>query len=184
MPLFEGPHLKKYWQEKGFDLGALLHDDFLVAIKKLYNEQHYPSALKLLLSLIDTMAYFEHGDSPRSFQRWLTAYVDLSGVGVTPDELWEHRNALLHMSTLDSRKVTAQTVTRLLPYVGQIPAHVPLDYPDYKVYPQLQLHVQVGHGIARFIEALNKDRTKLEPFLTRYEDTLSDTHYTRLETSA
>jgi hypothetical protein len=184
MPLFEGSHLEKYWQENGFDLGALLHDDFIVAIKKLFNERHYTSALKLLLSLIDTMAYFEHGDSPGNFQRWVTAYVDLRSVGVSADELWEHRNALLHMSTVDSRKVKAQTIKRLLPYVGQLPARIPVDYADYKVYPQHQLHIQVALGIARFIDSLNENREKFEPFLTRYESTLSDTHYTRLQAGA
>jgi hypothetical protein len=181
MPSFEGDHLKQYWREAGFDLGGLLHDDFVVAIKKLYNERHYTSALKLSVSLIDTMAYFEHGDRPGNFQCWLRDYVDLSNVGITPEELWEHRNALLHMSSLESRKVIAQAVKRLIPYNGELPAGIPLEYPDYKVYSQRELHIQVGHGIARFIESLNKDRGKFEPFLMRYEETLSDTHYSILE---
>lgn len=182
MPLFEGEHLKKYWKEGGFDLGELLHDDFLIAIKKLYSERHFTSALKLLVCFVDTLAYLGTGvSSGASFKKWLLDYVDLNTVGITPDELWEHRNALLHMTNIESRKVVRGSVKELVPFIGKVSETVSLDQGTYKVYSQQELHVQISHGVARFVESLNEHRDQFAPFLIRYERTLSDTHYMRVD---
>lgn len=185
MPLFEGEHLKKYWKEAGFDLGELLHDDFLIAIKKLYSERHFTSALKLLVCFIDTLAYLVSGTSSgASFKKWLLDYVDLDKVGITPDELWEHRNALLHMTSLESRKIVRGSVKQILPFIGKLPESLSRDQSTYKLYSQGELHAQIGHGVARFIESLNAHRDQFAPFLIRYERTLSDTHYMRVGSDA
>src|SRR5690606_26156341 len=76
---------------------------YFESVQVLWEKSHYVTAMKILLVNIDTMAYLQYRENKGThFKQWLKDYVDLSDVGVTEDELWEHRNALLHMSTLHS----------------------------------------------------------------------------------
>jgi hypothetical protein len=112
----------KYFTSQGFDLPSLINDDFIVPIRLLFEKKYYISASKLLLIFIDSIGYVEFGESEvNPFKKWLTRYTDLSGVDVTPEELWEHRNSLLHMSNLDSRNIIKGKVKRLICYVGKLP---------------------------------------------------------------
>ena len=112
-------YLSVYLTPDGFDMPRLLNDDFFLGIKLCWNHGRYVSTAKLLMSFLDTVAYLEYGDTPRNFQRWLDSYANLAAIGVTSEELWEFRNSLLHMTTLDFRKVTAGHVRRLTFYVAQ-----------------------------------------------------------------
>ena len=105
-------YLTKYSTEDGFDLPRLLNDDFFVAIRLLFNNRCYVSAANLLMSFIDSIAFVEYGDCTggSNFCRWLESYVDLQSIGITAEEIWEHRNSLVHMTNLDSRKVLSGKV--------------------------------------------------------------------------
>lgn len=101
--------LVKYSTPAGIDLPSLIHDDYFLAIKLLFNERLYVSAMKLLASCIDSVAYIEYGDLPKTsvFVKWLDDYAELSPLGITASELWELRNGLLHMTNLNSKRVCA-----------------------------------------------------------------------------
>jgi hypothetical protein len=90
----------KYFNSQGFDFPSLINDDFLAPIRLLYQNKHYVSATKLLMTFIDSIGYVEYGDTvDNPFIKCLVTYADLTSVGVSPEELWEHRNSLLHMSS-------------------------------------------------------------------------------------
>ncbi len=97
--------LANYLSDGRLAIDSLLEDDFLAAIKLLHRRKHYVSAVKLLVSFVDTLAFLEYGDTQGNFIKWVKTYADIESVGVTPSELWEFRNAVLHMTTPHSRKV-------------------------------------------------------------------------------
>lgn len=99
-------YIGTFFTDEGFDFTGLLNADFFEPIRILFRAEHYVSATKLLVVAIDSVAYVEFGDGERNpFVAWLYRYANLGPIGVTPEELWEQRNSLLHMSNLDSRKV-------------------------------------------------------------------------------
>ena len=143
---------RKYIKDGHFDLCAMVNDDFVLAIRKTWNETHYTSCLKLLVSFIDTMAFVDAGDSTSAaFKAWVDAYIDLAPVGISSTELWEHRNALLHMTTYDSRKVTSGAVRRIVPYIGHGPKLPRLSEPDCEYYPMRELLMAVMTGTGVFL---------------------------------
>jgi hypothetical protein len=92
---------------------------FFESVRVLWDNKHYITAMKLLLMNIDTMAYLKYRENKGNhFKQWLKDYADLSVVGITEDEIWEHRNALLHTSTLHSRAVKKGKVAFLVPHLG------------------------------------------------------------------
>ena len=168
----------KYITDGQFDICRLINDDFILAIKATWNSNYYTSCLKLLVSFIDTMAFVDNGDSTGViFRSWLDSYVDLSGVGITSDELWEHRNAILHMTTYESRKVTSGTVRRLVPYVGRLSP--PSDRVDFKYYSLHGLIMAVMHGLGNYINAMDRDDAMRRRFCDNYEKTISDSHFSK-----
>ena len=168
-------YIPKYLTDEGFDFPRLLNDDFFVAIKLLFNNRCYVSSAKLLLSFVDTMASVEFGDAGSAhFRVWLNAYVDLKPVGVTAEEVWEHRNSLLHMTNLDSRKVLAGKVRRLLFYVGPLPSDAPRQDSEAKYYDLFALIRAVTNGIGPFANSVNENRAKFQTFIDRYDLIVSD----------
>ena len=111
-------YLSAYMTPRGFDFPRLFNDDFFLAIRLTYNNKHYVSCTKLLVSFLDTVAYLAFGDAPKNFQQFLDKYADLSTIAVASEELWEFRNALLHMTNNESRKVNQGSVRRLLSMWG------------------------------------------------------------------
>lgn len=103
-------YLEKYLIDEGFDFTALINDDFLDAIKLLLKNRKYVSAIKLLMAAIDTFAFLEYGDTKDNFKTWLAIFCDLSIIKLTPDELWEYRNSIIHMTNAQSRKVIQKHV--------------------------------------------------------------------------
>jgi hypothetical protein len=73
--------------------------------------------MKLLLSFVDSVAYLDMGDTADTFVKWLSKFATLSPLGIAPSELWEFRNALLHMTSPLSRKVQSGKVTALRFYI-------------------------------------------------------------------
>jgi len=175
----EFDYLLIYRTRDGFDISRLLNDDFLRAFKLCWNNRHYVSAAKLLMSFLDTLGYLEFGDTPRNFQRWLETYADLTVIGVAADELWEFRNSLLHMTNLESRKVTAGHVRRLTFYVAQsLPKGFPNDSGDAKHFGLWQLFDQViVEALVKYADSFNVDRHKFSVFVDRYDRLVSASRY-------
>lgn len=165
----------KYVKDGYFDITAMINDDFIIAMKILWNARQYNSFLKLLLCFIDTMSFVSTGSSsPGSFKGWLKKYVDLSAVGITEDELWEHRNSLLHLSTHESIKVKQGKVVKIVPYSGQLE---PVPESGLKYYSSYSLMMEVFQGIGRYLESMSENEKMKEIFCELYPNTISDTHY-------
>ncbi|WP_192459591.1 hypothetical protein [Musicola keenii] len=98
-------YLDKYIVDGRFLIKNLLVDDHVKPIHLLFNNKHYLSSIKLLMSFIDTVGYLEFGDVNRAFPMWLDNYCDLSTLEVNADEIYELRHSLLHMTNLNSRRV-------------------------------------------------------------------------------
>ena len=175
-------YLNKYVTPQGFDAPRLINDDFFLAIKTLFNAGFYVSAAKLLMILIDSVAFVSEGDrGNRIFCAWLGKYVDLSPVGITSEELWEHRNSLLHMTSSESRKVRSGKVCRLMMYVGTLPPGLKVKMHQPKFFNLVILLQAVGKGIGQYLNSLNNDPKKRESFIQRYDEILSDVRYERFE---
>ncbi|WP_258191709.1 hypothetical protein [Photobacterium leiognathi] len=144
--------MDKYITDEGFRFPDLVNDDFFQPFRLLYQAGHYVSSIKLMLVAIDSIGYIEFGESSRGedtpFVKWLNKYADLTSIEVTPRELWEHRNSLLHMSNLDSRQVQKGNIKRLIPYVGSIPLEVELLEENTKYYDYRALIHEVGQAQA------------------------------------
>ncbi len=166
----------RYIIDGKFDICRLINDDFVLAIKETWNKKHYTSCLKLLVSFIDTMAFVENGDSSSAFfKKWVSTYVDLAPIGISPDELWEHRNALLHMSTYDSRKVLSGAITRLVPYVGS--SEPSINENTAKYYSLYSLIMAVMQGLGKYILIMENNNAMRQRFCDNYEKTISDSHF-------
>jgi hypothetical protein len=175
-------YLPKYVTEDGFDVPRLLNDDFFQAIRLLYNNAKYVSAAKLLMTFVDTVGFIEFGDTgENTFRKWLDAYADLTEVGVSAEELWEHRSSLLHMSNLDSRRVRAGAVKRLMSYVGILPPGFPSETYDVKYYNLFALICAVAAACTRWVDSYNRDRSKFDQFLDRYDLIVSDSRVLKFE---
>ena len=174
-------YVPKYLTDAGFDLPRLLDDDFFQAICLLFNHKYYVSATKLLMTFIDTVGFVDFGDTgENTFVKWLDVYADLTPVGVTATELWEHRNSLLHITSPDSRRVLAGRVKRLTSYVGNPPNDFPTEDKDTKFYNFFGLLLAVEAASSRWADSYNKNRRKLEQFLDRYDLILSDNRMLRV----
>lgn len=174
-------YLFAYQKGNNFDLPALFNDDYLRAIKLLWNNKHYVSAMKLLMSTLDTVGYLEFGDKPGSFQAWLTDYANLGELGVTADELWELRNSLLHMTNLDSRRVVSGKVSRLMFYIGQLPEGHPPGDEEAKYLGMWQLIQCVAQAMSAYCNSFNVDPAKFRTFAERYDRVISDVRYLEFE---
>lgn len=167
-------YLVDYTDGQYFHLDKLINDDFFSAIRILFNNQHYVSASKLLMCCIDTLAFVEYGDTRGNFSKWLNQYCDLSTLGITADELWEYRNAVLHMTSLDSKKVIAGKVARIAPYVAAPGLAPPEKSDDAKPFNLLDLINVIAAGIDRWGDSYNSTPEKTLDFIARYDITISD----------
>jgi hypothetical protein len=164
--------LTHYSSEAGIDIPALIHDDYFVAIKLTYNARLYASSAKLLLSCIDSLAFIDFGHtSGPAFVLWLKAYADLSLLAITPEELWELRNGLLHMTNLSSRKVAAQTVRRISFRVGGDSGS---EEDGIYYFRLMDLIEAFSRATERWLRTYNEDRSKFPIFVERYDETVSD----------
>jgi hypothetical protein len=172
----------RFFTKDGFDFGGLLNADFFQPVRILFQQQHYVSATKLLVIAIDSIGYVEFGDEPGTFVKWLDKYAELGKLGITASELWEHRNSLLHMSNLDSRKVLTGSVRRLVAYVGEIPEAVKLDQSTTGYYNLQKLILEFAAACGRWVETYDKDREKIDAFVSRYDLITSDARMLRIPT--
>lgn len=167
--------LVKYTSEAGIDILQLINDDYLKAIKLLFNNGMYVSAMKLLLTCIDSLAYIEYGSERNAFIQWLKEYSELEKILITAEELWELRNGLLHMSNLHSSRVVKNSVRRISFYVKS----------NEKIFCGISeeevFYFNFKHLIDIFISAVvswlstyNDEREKFLKFIERYDQTISD----------
>lgn len=177
--------LVEYSKTGTFDFAELINDDYLKAYKLLINNKHYTSATKLFLSCIDSLAYVEFGDEkPKSgesnvFCRWLDAYVDLSSVGVTADELWELRNGLLHMSNLHSARVRRKKVRRISLSIGRVPPEKRSPHDDTHYFNLVDLYGAVTTGMGIWLNTYINNHEKFLVFVERWDRTISDSRLTK-----
>lgn len=168
--------LVKYTNDDGINLSQLVNDDYFVAIKLTFNAGLYVSAMKLLVSCIDSLAYIEYGNvrNPPPFMRWLDTYANLAPLGITSEELWELRNGILHMTNINSAAVSKNKIRRISFRVGGT-----VDYPRvgtegvyyFDFYDLIRTLAQ-AQGL--WIESYNNDRDKFAKFIERYDETISD----------
>lgn len=167
--------LLKYTTEKGLDLPRLVHDDYFLAIKMTFNAKHYVSAMKLLLSCIDSISYIEYGDVRRTpFVDWLNTYADLTPLGITADELWEMRNGMLHMTNLHSRKVRNNQVRRISFRIGGTGGSEVDGIYYFQFHGLIQAY---GAALGQWFDSYNKDHSKFVKFIERYDETISDSRF-------
>ena len=167
--------LVDYTSEAGIDLPRLIHDDYFVAIKLTFNQGKYVSAMKLLLSCIDSISYLEYGDASKNpFVAWLDTFADLAPLAITSSELWELRNGLLHMTNIDSSKVRKNKVRRISFQVSAHKATIRDASSEVHYFDFFGLIKVFQAGLGRWIETYNIDRSKFLAFVERYDATLSD----------
>lgn len=167
--------LVNYTTPGGIDLPRLIHDDYFLAIKLMFNARLYVSAMKLLVSCIDSVAYIEFGDQPgiSVFVKWMDTYADLSPLGITGSELWELRNGLLHMTNLNSKKVLASKERRISFRVGGDASYATAEAGVY-YFEFKELIDAFAQALSRWISSYNDDRSKFPKFVERYDQTISD----------
>jgi hypothetical protein len=167
----------KYMKDGGLQLSQLIHDDYFEAIKITFNAKLHVSAMKLLLSAIDSLAYIEFGEEKINvFIKWMDVYADLKPLGITSEELWELRNGLLHMTNLDSRAVNKKKVRRISFHVGAKPFYERDSIHYFSFY---ELLMEVGRAHVRWLETYNVDFGKRVEFVSRYDQIISDSRVAR-----
>lgn len=168
-------YVGKYFNDKGFDFSALINDDFFQPVRILFQNQHYVSASKLLFVAIDSVGYVEYGDiKENTFIKWLNEYSDIHILGITPEELWEHRNSLLHMSNLNSRKVNSGKERKLVSYIGTLPDSVQLDNENTGYYDLKEMIHYFGQACGKWLLTYGEHRNKIHSFVERYDLIASD----------
>jgi hypothetical protein len=166
-------YLKSYTTSDGFDMPKLIHDDYFDAIKLLFNAKHYVSCMKLIVSFIDTISFIEFGDVKDSFIKWLNSYSSIERLGITKNQLWEHRNSILHMSNLDSRKVLSGKEKRIS-FCVALKVYVPSPDLDIQYFNLKELIDEITQSLSKWIESYNENPEKMVKFIERYDSVISD----------
>jgi len=167
-------YLNEYVTDGQFDLPRLINGDYFVAIKLLYNARTFVSCAKLLMSFIDTVAFIDAGDVPDAFILWLKTYADLAPLGISPKELWEFRNGLVHMTNLRSRAVASGRTVPLIFYVGSPSQPLPPNPGGAKYFNLKALLDAIALAVSRWIETYNNNHEKFLDFVSRYDLIVSD----------
>ena len=172
--------LVKYTNDHGINLSQLINDDYFTAIKLTFNAGLYVSAMKLLVSCIDSLAYIEYGKvrNPPPFMRWLDRYANLSPLGITSAELWELRNGILHMTNLNSAAVSKNKIRRISFRVVGTADYPSVGAEDVYCFDFYKLILEFSQAQGRWIESYNNDRDKFAKFVERYDETISDSRMT------
>jgi len=166
-------YLESYTTPDGFDMPKLLNDDYFNAIKLLFNSKYYVSCMKLIVSFIDTVSYLEFGDNSEGFALWLKTYASIEKLGITGQQLWEHRNSVLHMSNLDSRKVLAGKEKRISFCIARSGSVSSPDL-DTQYFNLKDLIDEVVQALDQWIRTFNVNPDKMLTFIERYDRVISD----------
>jgi hypothetical protein len=171
-------YMVHYTSERGINFVQMLDDDYLKAIKLLYNSGFIVSCAKLLVIFIDTLAFVEFGDKEGNFKKWLNTFVPLNEINLEANEIWEFRNSLLHMSNLDSREVRRGKVMRLIP-AANLGQTVVDTVSKEKQFDLLKLIHVIGVGVSQWLTTYNTTPQKIDQFIERYDTIVSDFRVTR-----
>jgi len=167
--------LAAYVTPSGLNVHELLGDDFTHAIKLLYAHKHYVSAMKLIVSFVDTVAYLDLGDVAGNFETWLSKYASLAPVGVTPSEFWEFRNSILHMTNPLSRKVLSRKALSLNFYINSTSKSVRIDQEGgTKMFSFEALYEAIIEAVGKWTKSYSGDLSKQLEFIQRYDTILSE----------
>lgn len=177
---FQDDWLLKYTNEDGIKLQELINDDFMIAVKLLFNNGLYVSAMKLLLSAIDSIAYIEFGNEGNVFIKWMDEFSSLQNMGITSSELWELRNGILHMTNLHSKKVINKKVRRISFYISNSNETPDLGCDDVYYFNFMDLVHVFSNAVANWLETYNINREKFSKFVERYDESISDSRAARL----
>ena len=172
-------YLEQYFVDGKFDIASLVHNDHYVAIKQLFNSQHYLSSMKLLVSFVDTMGYLDFGESGNVFVLWLRKYAVLADLDITEEEFWEFRNSILHMTNLDSRKVKQGKVERVSFTIAPSGTKTFKDH-DTKYFNFVDLITELQKAMERWLLSYVETPQKLVDFVARYDRVVADSRYAEL----
>ncbi len=170
-------YLNTYFKKDGLDIAQLIHDDFFQAIKLCYNNELYVSSVKLIMSFIDSISFVVYSESSGLvFKKWLDEYCVIEEIGITSSELWEHRNAILHITSLDSFKVKQGKVKRLIAFTGgKIPERILKQVESETKYFEIMTLLKcLQKGVEEILVRLNARTLDLEKFLNNYDLIVSD----------
>jgi hypothetical protein len=172
-------YLTAYTDERGFNAGQLITDDFFKPIGALLKVEYYISSMKLLLSAIDSFAYIEYGDRQNNFIMWLNSFMQLDRLGVTAEEVWEMRNSIVHMTNSDSRKVTAGKVSRIILQVGISIRGISNVTYDGKFLRINEFYLATAKAVENWLAAVFKEG-RIEKFVQRYDQIVSESRLGRI----
>ncbi len=135
------------------------------AMEVLFRNQHHESALILLFSWVDRLAWLsienEHS-SGQDFKRWLNTYLFVEGqkLPCNANDLWASRCALLHTGTAEARDVKSGKARSVFYYGGQI--EVTAKNSNEQVYVNVgHLHVGLIEASKQFLIHLEKNTDEL-----------------------
>mgnify|MGYP000299537443 CR=1 FL=1 len=168
-------YITKYAKEEGFDFNELIDDDYFNAIRMLFNNRKYVSCSKLIVSFIDTISYLEFGDVQGAFVKWLNEFSRIESLSITPNELWEFRNSILHMTNLNSRKILSGKEKRIRFIVTKRwSKKYPIYYEGDKLFNLSDLIYVLSECIGEWVKKMNANREKYQLFFERYDTIVSD----------
>jgi hypothetical protein len=174
-------YLSEYYKNGVLDISTLLHNDHYIAIKLLFNNRNYLSAMKLLVSYIDTVGYLDNGEcKENTFTKWLNDYSNLDKLEITADELWEFRNSILHMTNLDSRKVVSGKIRRISFMVASKNKKTFSDH-DVTYFNFINLIYVIKEAMMKWLQLYPSDKEKLATFVERYDRAVSDNRFSKLD---
>jgi hypothetical protein len=163
-----------YFTQEGFRFSELINDDLMQPVRILFQNNHYVSAIKLLMVAIDSAAYVEFGKSGKNpFVAWLGQYAQIASLGITAPELWEHRNFLLRIGHHGSRAVQVAPVRRL---IGLVPSHKQSLVCDAETgyYDVRSLILEIAQALHRWLATYHNNPHKATSFVARYDCMASD----------
>lgn len=166
-------YLDKYYIDRKLNIPKLIDDEHFSAVKLLFNNQKYVSSIKVLMTCLDTIAYLEFGPKKNVFIQWLHTYARLDDIHITPEELWEFRNSVLHMSNLDSRKVVQGKVNRISFFISADKKKTFSDC-DTKYFDFMSLISVISEAVGRWVSTYSISNEKVIEFVKRYDRIICD----------
>lgn len=174
-------YIDQYFSDKEFRFSDLINDDFFEGIRTTFQKGLYVSSIKLMMSFIDTAAFLEFGDVPGNFNSWLDTYSEIHKMNITSSELWEFRNSILHMTNINSRKHLNGKVERVRFYVSEENLSHLKRSDTYKYFNYKELINVIAHSIAKWGETYSLNRNKIDEFIMRYDQIISDKRYSYIK---
>ncbi|KXO13314.1 hypothetical protein AKG98_3539 [Moritella sp. JT01] len=135
------------------------------AMEVLFQNNHHESALILLFSWIDRLAWLSvenEYSTGADFKLWLNKYlfIEASTLPCNANDLWASRCSLLHTGTSEARDVKNGNARYVYYYGGSI--EMAAKDPDMKVYVNIgHLHVGLLEVSNRFLQYLEKNICEL-----------------------